>query len=109
MRPPLDGPVPRSQDGMVEVRPIKTLADVDLAMEREGAGPRRRSLSQTSLKSIGKATDKFGGEALEAAEISTQVGEDNRVHSRQASAIKAMERTGTAKSGARLQNRCSVQ
>ena len=38
----------------------------------------------------------MGHDALGAAEVSTLVGEENRAHSRQASAMKAMERTGVA-------------
>ena len=61
---------------------------------------RERSLSQASAKSIDKALSKLGGEAMAAAQTSVVLGEKNRDGdpNKQASAIKAMEKTGTAKS-----------
>lgn len=94
----------RPSDGIVHVRPHATLADIDLHEKH-----RRRSLSTASIKSISKATDRFGHEAHEAAEVSTAVGEDNRTYSQSQSAIKAMERTGTATAGKSAGGRCSLQ
>ena len=63
---------------------------------------RERTLSQTSAKSIDKALAKLGGEAMQAAQTSVVLGEKNRDAplERRASAAKAMETTGTAKSAA---------
>ncbi len=61
-------------------------------------GPHReRSLSQASAKSIDKALAKLGGEAMAAAQTSVVLGEKNRDGEKHASAIKALEKTGTAK------------
>lgn len=78
------------------------LTEANLAELDKGAVPARqeRRLSNASAKSIEKAVAMMGGEAMNAAQTTVVLGEMNRTGSleRQASAIKAMEKTGTAKS-----------
>lgn len=64
---------------------------------------RERKLSNVSAKSVEKALQKMGPEAMEAAMTTVVLGEKNREagpDGRRASATKAMEQTGTAKSAA---------
>ena len=79
------------------------LTEANLAELDKGAVPARneRRLSNASAKSIEKAVAMMGGEAMNAAQTTVVLGEQNRRGSldRQASAIKAMEKTGTAHSG----------
>lgn len=81
--------------------PTATLSEENLA-SLTAAPHRERSLSTASAKSIDKALAKFGPEAMNAATTSVVLGEKNRNGDvkRQASAIKAMEQTGTAKTDA---------
>ena len=78
--------------------PSATLSEENLSKITEGPH-RERTLSSASAKSIDKALSKLGGEAMAAAQTSVVLGEKNREGDlkKQASAIKAMEKTGTAK------------
>lgn len=76
--------------------PTATLSEENLASL--AVEPHRpRSMSTASAKSIDKAMAKLGGESLMAAQTSVVLGEKNRGADKQASAIKALEKTGTAK------------
>ena len=85
-------------------RYMSALTEENLAALDPGAVPARneRRLSNASVKSIEKALAKMGPEAMQAAQTTVVLGEMNRKGdvplNRQASAIKAMEKTGTAKS-----------
>lgn len=83
--------------------PTATLSEENVAAI--GGGPHReRALSSASAKSIDKALAKLGGESMAAAQTSVVLGEKNRDGdpNKQASAIKALEKTGTHKSMAAL-------
>ena len=78
--------------------PTTTLSEENLnALAAEPHRP--RSLSTASAKSIDKAMGKLGMEAGMAAQTSVVLGEKNRGAKNQASAAKALEKTGTAFAG----------